>query len=148
MKKLLLVADGARGRLFEMSDQTKKYVEVQDFINPEAHLSQKEFANDVQGRSFDSSGQGRHSMQNKSDSKEKSKEQFAYQLVDYLANKNSLEKINQITIVAPSKFMGYMNAKLCKSNISPVTKKIIKDISDLSTAEINKYLEKESLVVR
>ena len=146
MRTWLLIADGVRARLFKVDKKAKKLREMRDFLNPEARLHEKEFAEDVSGRSFDSKGQGRHIMEKSSSGKEKSKEEFAHELVKYLDEKYKTEKINRLVIVAPSKFLGYMNSKFNKLECNRAVTAIAKEMTNFSADEIFNHLEKELLV--
>ena len=145
MRTCLLVADSARGRLFKVDRKAKVLVEIKEFLNPEARLHKKEFMNDAPGRSYDSKGQGRHAMQKIDNSKDKSREQFANNIVQYLDGLYKSQKLNQIIIVAPSKLMGFMNSKLSNLECDQIVQKITKELSTLSKEEIFKILEQELL---
>lgn len=146
MRTWLLIADGVRARLFKVDKKAKKLREIRDFLNPEARLHEKEFAQDSPGRSFDSKGLGRHNMEKSSSGKEKSKEEFAHELVKHLDEKYKTEKINRIVVVAPSKFLGYMNNKFNKVECKRAVTTIAKEMTNLSADEIFKHLKKELLV--
>jgi protein required for attachment to host cells len=145
MKMWLLVADGVRGRLFEVDRQAKKLVEIKEFLNPEGRLYEKELSSDAPGKTFDREGRGRHALEDSEKKKEQSKEQFAHELAKYLDEKYKTEKINRLVIVAPSKILGYMNHKFNKLNCKHNAIRIAKDMASLSAAEIFNTLEDELL---
>ena len=133
MSTWLLVADGFRGRLFLVDKKADVLVEIMDYLNPQGRLSEKELASDSPGRTFDSKGQGRHVIQENKVKKEQAKEQFAHKLAKYLNDKQKEKQFNRLIIVAPSKFMGYINKKInCDCTIT----KIVKDMTSLSSTEI------------
>ena len=131
MRTCLLIADSARGRLFKVDRKAKLLIEIKDFVNPEARLHKKEFMNDAPGRSFDSKGQGRHAMQKIDDSKDKSREQFANDMVKYLDDLYKSQKLNQIIIVAPSKLMGYVSNKLSNTKCDSSCEKDHQGVSNI-----------------
>ena len=145
MRTLLLVADGVHGRLFKVDRKAKKLVEIDDFINPEGRMHEKDFVSDTPGRTFDRQGEGRHVIEKSKKKKEQSKEQFANELATYLSEKCNTEKINRLIVVAPSKILGYINNKFSKLSCNCNTTNIAKDITSLSGAEIFNTLENDLL---
>ena len=146
MRTWLLVADGARGRLFKFDRKAKKLVEVRDFVNPEVRLEGKEFLKDAPGRGFNRKGLGRHGMQKSEHIKEDSKKAFAQEMAKYLDDQYKVEKINEIIIVAPSKLVGYLNNKFSKLSCGNVVRTITKELVSMHEDQIYKSLEKELFV--
>ena len=39
----ILAADSSRARIFEVAEKDRRLLEIQDFVNPEARMSEREF---------------------------------------------------------------------------------------------------------
>ena len=143
MRNWVLVADGGRARFFKIDRKAKRLREGKNVVNPEVRFSEREFSRDTPGRSYDSMGKGRHSMESSAVSKEKSKEEFARTLVEHLNEQFGVEKIDRIIVVAPAKMLGYLNKYFQKVECGKLVTQIAKDVTTLEPEAIYSILEKE-----
>ncbi len=81
-KLWLLVADAGRAAVYETDAPRGPLREVQDFIDPNNRLPEQELARDRPGRTFDSSGAGRHAMEPHTPPAQVETERFAGVLAD------------------------------------------------------------------
>ena len=146
MSTWLLVADSSLGRLFKVDKEAKKLIEVEELLNSEGRLQDKEFYSDSPGRAYDSGGMGRHLIEEGKKKKQRSREQFAHELAMCLRKIIFAEKVNHVFIVAPSKMLGCLGSEFDNLNCNCDVEKIAKELASMSTSEIFDHLKKQLLV--
>ncbi len=108
--RLLLVAESARARLYEMQGDAVR--EVDDLVHPEGRLHARDLVSDSPGRAFDSAGQGRHSMEPHTEATRTEAAAFARELAARLEAARTHGKIDAIGLVAPPRFLGLLRDSL------------------------------------
>ena len=94
----IVVADEAKSRILATDKTTEPLVELDGLTSPEATMSKQDLVSDKSGRSFDSGGQGRHAMGNKTDPKEQVAIRFAKELADHLEKRVPFYKQAKLTV--------------------------------------------------
>ncbi|MDO8299907.1 host attachment protein [Lacisediminimonas sp.] len=138
----ILVADGARARIFETDPlDTQQLTEIQDFVNPAAKGHDAALEMDQLGRF--SSG-GHHSPSNTGESKESPVEHatrmFSNQVSDFLDRACAEHRYKKLVLVASPKFLGAIRQSINKQTRQLVDKEISKDISWLNEHDITAYV--------
>ena len=81
MSTWVLVADSSRARLLKR-EKNRSLTETEAFVCPEERLREQDLTSDRGGRSFDSSGSGRHGMEPATSQHERVAIDFARQLAE------------------------------------------------------------------
>ncbi len=109
-KRVLLVAESARARLYEMRGDALR--ELADFVHPEGRLHARDLVSDSPGRAFDSAGQGRHSMEPHTEPTHTEAAAFARELAGHLNAARAEGDVDSIGLVAPPRFLGLLRDSL------------------------------------
>lgn len=140
-KVWVLVADGARARIF-----TKQYRKLtnamgQDFVAD--NLKDTEALPDKPGSAFESANSARHAYEPRTDWHEYQKELFAKSLCDILHKANEQSEFDELIIFSPPRTLGELRSNLDKQVISKITAEFPKDITKYTEQELAAFLEKE-----
>jgi len=135
----VLVADGARGRIYQKKGDGIHHVNGCDFVGE--NLRDQNIAKDRPGRSFESANPTRHAYEPKTDPHEHQKQIFAKRLCDFVNKAQEQGEFDELVLVTPSKTLGEMRAHLGKESLQKIKSEIPKDVSKLTDHELGKYLE-------
>jgi protein required for attachment to host cells len=137
-KQWIIVADSVNARIFSRENKNSLLQEVEDLSHPSGRMKAGELESDKPGRSFDSGGQGRHSMEPEHTRKDKESMVFVEQISDYLsAHQNDYDNL---IIISPPRFLGLLRKQLDKIVTKKVTQEIDKDLVKLAPEDIQKHI--------
>jgi protein required for attachment to host cells len=136
----VVVADEAKARILSSSNSTEPLLELKMLSSPEAHLLEQDLVSDKSGRSFDSAGRGRHSMEEKSEYKEHYAINFAKDINNYLEKHRQLKSYSKLIIVAAPHFLGVLRKELSKGIVNSISLEIDKDLTMLESQKIRDHL--------
>ena len=114
---------------------------LQDISHPKGRLQNKDINTDKPGRSFDSMGQGRHSMGSDQDPIDHVAQQYASELADLLNKGRLTNAYEKLVLIAEPKFLGILRAALDKNTALLVVQSINKELLDVKEEDIEKYLQ-------
>jgi protein required for attachment to host cells len=137
----ILAADSSRARIFEVAEKDRRLLEIQDFVNPEARMSERELQSDLQGRVY---GYGEHYRAHSATEMvgvEHANELFGKELGRFLDKARTDHRYDRLYLIAPPKFLGLLRHKLSKEVQKLVAEEIDKDLSWLSEHDINRHLK-------
>ncbi len=110
---MVVVADEARAIIFARDKRRGPLREVKQFENEAARGRTEDLIADRGGRSFDSHGQGRHTMASeKGDPKQQLAEVFARQIAEHIAAELHKGTCRAYALVAAPKFLGVLRSQL------------------------------------
>lgn len=110
---LVVVADESRATTYLRDKLRSPLRQQSQFDNESARMKTGDLISDRGGRSFDSHGQGRHTMTGeKSDPKKHLAEVFARQIADHIATEMHQGSCKGYALVAAPKFLGMLRAQL------------------------------------
>ncbi|NQW10163.1 MAG: host attachment protein [Alphaproteobacteria bacterium] len=133
----VVVADAARSRVFETTDNGKSLAAVLDQDLVTDHRPSHDIDADRPGRTFDSDGAGRHAKEPKTDPHRHAKQVFAHEIARLLKHeKDTAGRYDQLVIVAPPSFLGDLRDCLSPTVKSCVTHEIAKDLTKLPEREL------------
>lgn len=144
----ILIADGARARLFEQDRKSRHFdpISEQEFFGSRAQS--KEIASDDRGRSFDSAGRGqggiahgRHAMEPPTDPQRYAEYAFARDLADHLEKAANEHRFDQLVLVAAPQALGDLRSLLPKTVQSKIVAEINKDLTNVPTKDLARHLE-------
>ena len=136
---LVVVADESKAVLYTRRNLRGPLQEQCSFENEAARLKTEDLLADRGGRSFDSHGQGRHTMTaEKSDPKQHIAEGFARQVVEHIATQQHKGVLRGYALVAAPRFLGLLRAQLAsRVNDEPyatVDKNVVGQSDDVITS--------------
>lgn len=137
--RLVVVADQSKARIFTVDDPHGPLQQVDELEHPEARKREQELTSDRPGRSFDSSGQGRHAMGTSVEPKKEEAIRFAKQVAGYLQAAHHEGRFNRLLLVAGPPLLGLLRDRLKSLSGVKVTE-IEKNLGQYDALEIRKHL--------
>ncbi|NKB58477.1 MAG: hypothetical protein GKS00_19285 [Alphaproteobacteria bacterium] len=134
-KVWVVVADGARGRFFQLS-------EGHELVSVYAHelvgeaLASRDLASDRPGRTFERGGDGRHAMEPHSDPKRYAKTVLAREIGRLLEAERKKRSFDHLVVVAPPQFLGDLRGAMSKPLQELIATEINKDLSKLAPHQL------------
>ena len=137
----ILSANRSNASLFESDWPGKSMRRLQDISHPKGRLQNKDINTDKPGRSFDSTGQGRHSMGSDQDPIDHVAQQYASELAELLNKGRLSNAYEKLVLIAEPKFLGILRAALDKNTALLVVQSVNKELLDLKEEDVGKYLQ-------
>jgi protein required for attachment to host cells len=135
-KTWVVVADGSRARLFINDGPGKGLRLLQNGNIASEHPPTREISTDRPGRTFDSTGGGRHAMEPPSDSHRHAKRAFAQDLAARLNQAQKQNAFDRIVLIAPPQALGDLRATLSPGVRDRVSGELNKDLTHLKDDEL------------
>lgn len=140
----IVAADASRARVLQVTGREQRLREIEDLLNPEGRLQDRELASDELGRWGGPDRPGGNSMPDPVSPHEHVVQRFAKRVGDYLEKARTDHRFEALVIVAPPKFLGTLRAELGKEVEKLVVRQLPKDVSSLSERELEAWLARES----
>lgn len=141
VKTWILVADGARARIFLNDGPGKGIRELAGHTSAKALKPSREIDADRPGRVFDSAGVGRHAMEPPTDPQRHAKHEFAAMLAQKLKAALDAHEYDRLIVVAAPLTLGDLRKQLDKTVLDRIHGEIPKDLTRAPDGEIAKRLE-------
>lgn len=141
VRTYILVADGARARLFLRNGLHPALELLQETDDPAAHMRARELVSDRPGRTFPV-GSGGNSTGPKEDAQDREKEAFARRLTKDLDAACERGRFERLVLIAPPTTLGELRAHLGAAARKLVTAEIGKDLTQAPVPELLTYLDK------
>jgi len=138
----IIAADSSRARILQVTDREQRLAEIEDLLNPEGRVDDRELTTDAQPRFRGTSGPA--SDREETSAAEHATDLFAKRLGDYLDKARSAHRYDRLHLVAPPKFLGQLRKALGKEVQKLVSEELPKDLSGLSARELEARLVKGS----
>ena len=135
----IIAADSSRAKVLQVADREQKLLEVDDLVNPQGRLQDRELETDAEPR-FNPTG-GPASDREAKGAVEHSVKAFAKEIGRYLEQARNQHRYDELVIVAPPKFLGAVRKELGKEVEKLVVDEIPKDLSWFNSREIGRYFE-------
>jgi protein required for attachment to host cells len=139
----IVAADSSRARILQVADR-ERLVEIEDLLNPEGRLQDREIASDALGRWSGPDRPGGNSMPGEIGPAEHVARLFAKRIGDYLDKARNERRYDRLFLVAPPKFLGLIRKELGKEVEKLVSDELSKDLSWFNAREIERYFAKGS----
>lgn len=130
----IVAADASRARVLQVAGP-KRLVEVDNLLNPDGRLEDREINTDARGRFS-----GGHTGEDEVGAVEHRTERFAKRLGDYLDRARTEHRYDELVLVAPPKFLGMMRKSLGREVEKLVIDEVPKDLSWFNQRELENYL--------
>ncbi len=136
----VLVADSSRARIFEAESSKGPLKELTDLVFPESRLHAQKLTSDLPGRSFDSNGQGRHDLEERTDIKQSEAINFARRINEHLEKSRIKGAFRKLVVAATPSFLGILRKTLNTNTSKLVTQEIDKNLVKLDVKDVRKHL--------
>lgn len=137
----VVVADAARARVLASQGKLRPFGNIEQFVHGESRLRDTEQVSDRPGRSFDSFGAGRHSMEAPTEPSDQEATRFAATIAERLHKGRVDNEFDDLVLVAPPRFLGTLRKALDKESAALVRAELDKEFSQLDDEEIRRRLE-------
>jgi protein required for attachment to host cells len=138
----IVAADSAHARVLQVADRKQELVEVDDLLNPEGRMQERELVSDAQPR-LNGPG-GTQSAREATGAVEHSVDLFSKRIGDYLEKARTEHRYDKLVLVAPPKFLGKLRKELGKEVAKLVTDELDKDLYRANARELEAYFSKGS----
>lgn len=137
----VVVADSARARVLASQGKLRPFSNVEQLVHGESRLRDTEQISDRPGRSFDSFGAGRHSMEAPTEPADQEAVRFAATIAERVHKGRVDNDFDELVLVAPPRFLGFLRKALDKESTALVRAELDKEFSLLDDEEIRRRLE-------
>jgi protein required for attachment to host cells len=143
----IIAADSSRARILELDQPNRRLVELEDFLNPEARLQDKELQSDAEPRFNGHGGAGGSSKtggpasdREAQGAVEHSTRVFAREVGRYLHTARTQHRFDALMLVAPPRFLGTLRKELDKEVQKLVVEELGKDLSWFNRRDLERYV--------
>jgi protein required for attachment to host cells len=136
----ILIADGARARLYSNSGPGKGIEAVPGGVIEGDHRPDHELVRDSLPRSFESVGATRHAIEPRIDPHRELKRDFSKELAAMLDQRFAAKAFDRLVIVAPPSALGDLRAALSAHMKPHIYAELNKDLTKTPTAELPQHL--------
>lgn len=123
-KLWILTANKSFAKVYQVTGLGREFHEILHIEHPDGRKKGSEIFTDRPGRAFDSLGGGRHALGKTTDPHQHDQQVFTKQLANVLQEGLEKNSYDALAFVAPSHFLGDLNAAIS----SAVKKKVLKEI--------------------
>ena len=139
----IIAADASRARILQVTDRAQQLEEIEDLLNPEGRVHDRELISDAHPRLSGHSGGGPASDREETSAAEHATELFAKRVGDYLDKARTAHRYDRLHLIAPPKFLGRLRKELGKEVQKLVAQELPKDLSWLNARDIQaQYLDR------
>lgn len=139
----ILIADGSRAKIFEAAGQGK-ILQKSELSTP--HPPSRDLVSDRPGRTFDSTGTGRHAKQPPSDPHDKAESDFLRSIVKQLEESQQKKEFDRLVVVAAPRALGTLRGFFPETLSSSVAQEIAHDLTWFETPAIESYLKEHEVI--
>ena len=147
----IVAADESRARVLQVARPEKRLDEVDNLLNPEGRLQDRELQSDAEprfsghggvGKPGSASTSGPASDRETQGAVEHSARTFAREVGRYLEKARVEHRFDELVLVAPPKFLGALRKELDKEVAKLVKDELPKDLSWFNARELESYFAK------
>lgn len=137
----VVVADASRARILGNTEDRYQLSELEDFLNPDGRLHERELTSDLPGRRRGASGT--HAVEEGSTKKVASANGLADQIADYLDKGRTDGAFQRLYLIAAPQFLGRLRDKLNEPTRRMIVDTVDKEFTRSSVADIRKLLPRK-----
>ena len=139
----IIAADSSRARILQVTDRKQHLDEIEDLLNPQGRVDDRQLTTDAQPRFHGSSGPA--SDREETSAARHATELFAKRVGEYLDKARSAHRYDRLHLIAPPKFLGQLRKELGKEVQKLVAEELPKDLSWLNARDIEqRYFERSN----
>lgn len=139
----ILVADGSRAKIFRAAGKGKIELHAESAV---PHPPSRDINADRPGRTFDSTGQGRHAKEPPSDPHDKAEADFLHTLAQQIDNAHAKKEFDRLVVIAAPRALGTLRAALPKRVSGAVTAEMAHDLTGFTTPALETYLKDHDVI--
>jgi protein required for attachment to host cells len=132
----IIAADSSRARILQVTDRPQQLDEIEDLLNPEGRVHDRELISDAHPRFSGHSRGGPGSDRQETSATEHATELFAKRVGEYLDKARTAHRYDRLHLIAPPKFLGQLRKELGKEVQKLVAEELPKDLSWLNARDI------------
>ncbi len=136
----VVIADGARARIYRNDGPGRGLDAVPDRSMTGDRRRERDIMADKPGRSFDSHGQGRHSMEPTTDPRDVLERQFLGELADMLQSAANAGEYDRLVLAAAPRALGELRDRMPRAVADRISAEISKDLTKLPSGDLPKHL--------
>lgn len=140
MSMWIVVADASRARIFSAQGRSGELREFADHLHPASRLHGRDLETDAPGRSFDSKGQGRHSMGTDGGVRKQQAEAFSKELCGVIEEGYIAKRFEKLYLVAAPGFLGLLRSHLGDGLKNRLAGEVNKNLVNHEVAAIRGHL--------
>lgn len=138
----VVVASSVRARFFFAEPKSLLLHEIEDFVNPQGRLHDREITEDLPGKNRSAAGGAGHAYQQSTDPKKHAAQYFAHSVAHYLESALEVDKFEQLLIIAEPSFLGLLREELPVQVKKLVCFELNKNLTEQEASEIRKHIPK------
>ncbi len=138
----IIAADSSRARILQVTDRKQHLDEIEDLLNPEGRVHDRELLADGHPRFSGHTGGGPGSDREETSASEHATELFAKRVGEYLDKARTAHKYDRLQLIAPPKFLGQLRKELGREVQKLVAEELPKDLSWLDARDIEQRYKK------
>jgi len=139
----IIAADSSRARILQVTDRAHDLAEIEDLLNPEGRVHDRELISDAHARFSGHAGGGPGSDREETSATEHATERFAKRVGNYLESARTAHRYDRLHLIAPPKFLGQLRKELGKEVQKLVAAELPKDLSSLNARDLQaQYFER------
>lgn len=136
----VLVANGARARIFVRDGGRAGLAELPECSFAGSRQRSRELRADRPGRTFDSTGRGRHAKEPRIDPQREMKDEFLRDVVDWLVEQDRDGRFDRLVIAAPPQALGALRRFLPDHLAGKIAGEVTRDLTRLTAAGVARRL--------
>ncbi len=149
----IVAADESRARVLQVARPDEHLVEIENLLNPQGRLQEREMQTDAEPRFNGHGGVGKAgtaptggppSDRETQGAGEHSAKMFAKEVGRYLEKARTQHRFDELVLVAPPKFLGALRKELDKEVGKLVTQELSKDLSGFNARDLEAYFAQGS----
>lgn len=126
----IVTANSSYAKIFEVKGHGRQITEIEHIDFPKGRLKSSEVNTDRPGRSFDSTGMGRHAYSPAVNVHDHENKVFASQLANLLKEAHVNHAFQELALVAPPHFLGELKLAISNGVQKCIVKEINKDLPE------------------
>lgn len=140
----IVTADASRARILQVAGRENALTEVEDLVNPQGRMHNREINSDAAGRFRGPDRPGGHASDDANRTVDHYAELFAKRVGEVLDKARVERRFERLYLVAAPKFLGQLRKELGKETEKLVADDLAKDLSWFKPGEIEDYLARQN----
>jgi len=132
----VLAANSSKAFIYQAKTPAAPLEELHSFDHEPSRMHVRDLTSDLPGRAYDSSGEGRHIMEQPVDPKREEAIRFAKQLADFLNKSLQTQQFSTLFVAAAPAFLGLLRDHFPTPLQKSIQQEMNKDLTDTSPADI------------
>jgi protein required for attachment to host cells len=140
----IVTADASRARILQVAGRENALTEVEDLVNPQGRMHNREINSDAAGRFRGPDRPGGHASGDENRTVDHHAELFAKRVGEFLDKARNERRYERLYLLAAPKFLGQLRKELGKETEKLVADELAKDLSWFNLRELEDYVARGS----